>query len=144
MILISACLTGDKCRYDGRHALNQPLMNQLTDCWVAFCPEQLGGLNTPRSPAAIVGGAGADLLEGRAKALTAEKKDVTDAFIKGADIVLDLAFRLKAKIIYLKNKSPSCGLNLDINGKPGMGVCAARLDRAGFKLIEIESSGQGD
>lgn len=144
MILVSACLVGIKCRYDARHALEKILMKKLADqAWVAFCPEQLGGQNTPRSSAKIVGGDGADVLAGSARVINVDGEDVTEAFIHGADTVLDLAQRLKVDTVYLKNKSPSCGLTLDIDDTLGMGVCAARLDQAGFKLIEIESRGQG-
>lgn len=144
MILVSACLTGRLCRYDGRRALNRELMFELAHKpWAAVCPEQLGGLATPRVRAGLVGGSGADVLDGRARVVDFEGRDVTAAFVRGAEIVLHLARRLRAEVCYLKDRSPSCGLTPTLNQDGtvrGRGVCAALLVRNGIKVIEVQAT----
>ncbi len=69
-VLVSACLLGVKCRYDGNHALCPEVLDDLwRNEFIPICPEQLGGLATPRSPAIMEGGDGRNVLEGRAKVL---------------------------------------------------------------------------
>jgi len=94
-ILVSACLLGRPVRYDGR---GKPLADERLAAWqargriVPLCPEGAGGLPTPRPPAEIEPGAtAAEVLEGRARILTATGEDVTAPFLAGARIALDTA-----------------------------------------------------
>jgi len=143
MILVSACLVGMRCRYDGRHSLSSDLVRLLADePWIAVCPEQLGGLSTPRIPAKLTGGDGADVLAGRARVITVQGCDVTEAYVRGAEIVLEVALRMSAKRVFLKDRSPSCGLDPTLDEKGalrGQGVCAALLRQSGFNLFEVKA-----
>lgn len=138
-VIVSACLLGINCRYDGANSLNESLIRQLNDRHlVPVCPEQLGGLPTPRVAAAICGGDGFDVLSGLARVLNVEDKDVSEQFIKGAKEVLKVAVLAGAKKAYLKEKSPSCGVNLIKCGdleKSGSGVLSALLSKEGIKLF---------
>jgi len=144
MILVSACLVGRFCRYDGRRALNRGLMSDLADKpWTAVCPEQLGGLATPRVRASLVGGDGADVLDGLARVVDLDGRDVTEAFVRGAEVVLQLARRLRVEVCCLKDRSPSCGPTPtpERDGTlRGRGVCAALLVRNGIKVIEVQAT----
>ncbi len=130
--LVSACLVGLCTRYDGRikAAPNYPVpMHAMS--WIPVCPEQLGGLSTPREAADIVGGDGADVLAGTARVLTKSGLDVTAQFIRGARQVLHIAQLQNIRIAFLKARSPSCA----VLGR--MGVAAALLQSAGIELIEL-------
>lgn len=139
MILVSACLLGINCKYNGCSNLNEQAL-KLKDP-IPFCPEQLGGLSTPRPPAEIVGGDGKDVLQGRAKVLTGTGKDVTSYFLAGAEMSARLAEITKAKTAVLKSNSPSCGVNVIYDGtftgskKQGDGVTAALLKKCGLHVI---------
>jgi len=141
MILISACLTGRPCRYDGRRAPIPDLWSMLNGRpWLGVCPEQLGGLSTPRSPARLVNGDGADVLAGRARVIDNQDRDVTSAFIQGAEMVLHIARRIDAETCFLKDRSPSCGVRpvMDAEGLyRGRGVCAALLAASGIRIVEV-------
>ena len=138
-VIVSACLLGINCRYDGANSLDESLIRQLKDSHVVpVCPEQLGGLPTPRVAAQISGGDGFDVLSGLAKVVNVEDGDVTEQFIKGAKEVLKVAGIAGAKKAYLKEKSPSCGVNLIKCGdleKSGSGVLAALLSKEGIELF---------
>jgi len=99
-ILVSACLIGINCRYDGKSAYRKKLKGLLKDKYVIFaCPEQLGGLPTPRPKNTIKG-----------KSVMNELGlDVTKKFYRGAREFLKIARRFKVKRLVLKNRSPSCG-----------------------------------
>jgi uncharacterized protein YbbK (DUF523 family) len=108
--------------------------------FIPICPEQLGGLPTPRAPSNIVKGDGKGVLAGHARVINTLGEDVTEAFIKGAQESLKLARLTGAKKAILKNKSPSCGLNTpycETDTGYGLGVTAALLLSAGIKIIEI-------
>ena len=96
-----------------------------------MCPEQLGGLPTPRIAADLVGGDGHDVLAGRAQVVTKNGRDVTKNFILGAKQVLEIARQQKIAKVYLKARSPSCGLT------PQIGVTAALLQAEGYTLVEM-------
>ena len=106
-----------------------------------ICPEVSGGLNTPRLPAEIVGGDGADVLNGRVKVLDTSGNDVSDAFILGATKALKLAQQHQVTHVILKANSPSCGSELIYDGSfsgqkiQGQGVTTALLEQYGFKVI---------
>ena len=125
---------GLKTRYDGQVFTSRPCEIVIDDgIWLPVCPEQLGGLPTPRMAADLVGGDGADVLAGRAKVITKNGTDVTENFIEGARQVLEIALRQKISGIFLKSGSPSCGLT------PRMGVTAALLSQhKGFYIKEFE------
>ncbi|HHY21813.1 MAG TPA: DUF523 domain-containing protein [Bacilli bacterium] len=142
MILISACLAGNPCRYDGTDCKENRLSMLVEEGKAAFvCPEVLGGLPTPREPAEIQGGNGEDVLAGRAKVIDKTGKDVTDMFIKGAYKALEVANSMNATQIVLKENSPSCGSMNIYNGKftgekmAGIGVTAALLRKHGFTVL---------
>lgn len=141
-VLVSACLLGVSCRYDGSHAWCPEVFDELwRSHFIPICPEQLGGLGTPRPPAVLDGGGGADVLEGKARVLTGEGEDVTPAFLKGAEEALRLALLAKAKKAILKDRSPSCGCR-NIHRREGLGsgvgVTAALLAKNGIQVFSEE------
>ncbi|QJA06251.1 DUF523 domain-containing protein [Thermosulfurimonas marina] len=129
-VLVSACLLGLATRYDGKRLL-EPRARDLLERYrvVPVCPEQLGGLPTPRPPAEILGGDGGAVLSGAARVINARGEDVTGAFLRGAEEVLRLARLLGARQAFLKAQSPSCGLH-------PLGVTAALLLREGLEVYE--------
>ncbi|MEA1933492.1 MAG: DUF523 domain-containing protein [Thermodesulfobacteriota bacterium] len=130
--LVSACLVGLKTRYDGCIKPDSVCINELSgSIWVPVCPEQLGGLSTPRTAADIIGGDGNDVLEGNALVVTEKGEDVTEQFVLGAKQVLKIAESQKIAGIYLKARSPSCG----ITSQPG--VTAALLISRGYEVREF-------
>lgn len=146
MLLVSACLLGVNCKYNGgcnRHPEVLSYLDGRQD-WIPICPEQIGGLATPRVPAEIQGGDGEAVLKGQAKVVTRDGKDVTEAFIKGAQEVLKIAQLTGAREALLKERSPSCGSGQIYDGTfnggkiDGVGVTAALLKLAGFEVISEE------
>ncbi|PXF55863.1 MAG: DUF523 domain-containing protein [Deltaproteobacteria bacterium] len=132
MILVSACLIGLSCRYDGESRPDVRLIEKLRGaCVVPVCPEQLGGLATPRPAAGIYYGNGMDVLNGQAKVLAINGQDVTEAFKRGAEQTVFLAGALGVKQCFLKARSPSCGITAQI------GVTAAKLLLEGFEIEEV-------
>ncbi len=135
-VLISACILGLRTRYDGSGAYDEAALNDAGTCLVPVCPEQLGGLPTPRKPAFIEGGTGEDVLRGRAVVVDTDGKDVTAAYVRGAEEVARIARITGARRAVLKEKSPSCGVGLIYRGArlcPGMGVTAALLRAEGIE-----------
>ena len=139
MILISACLIGLNCRYDGKSSNEEFLIEKVRNGdALPVCPEQLGGLPTPRVPAEIVGGTGEDVLSGTAKVCTSDGRDVTSAFLRGARETIYLAKLVNAQYFIFKQKSPSCGCGQIHDGtftgtlKCGNGVTTALLLREGL------------
>lgn len=130
--LVSACLLGLKTRYDGRvissEACRKAAEGAVT---IPVCPEQLGGLSTPRPAADLVGGDGHDVLSGKARVITRGGLDVTESFILGARQVLEIARLHEIIAVFLKAKSPSCGLT------PKAGVTAALLQAEGYAIVEM-------
>jgi len=138
-ILISACLTGVRCRYNGQHCKDERLLASLADSeLVPVCPEQLGGLPTPRKPAEIIGGEGKDVLSGQATVQTQSGKDVSSFYIGGAKKTLGIAEDDGIKMAVMKQKSPSCGCGLTYDGSfqrqliSGDGVTTALLKQKGI------------
>lgn len=104
MILVSACLCGVNCKYNGGNNLNYDILKLVKDGKAIFvCPEQLGGLPTPRTPSEI------KIINDEVHVVTKDGKDVTENYIRGAEEVLKLAQKLDIKKAILKSKSPSCG-----------------------------------
>ena len=140
MILISACLLGVPCRHDGSALAAVNLPAEFSgQALLPLCPEELGGLFTPRPAAELLGGDGEAVLAGAARAVLADGADVTAAFRRGAEAAAELARRHGVRVACLKSGSPSCGAGrTHIGGRvaPGLGVAAAALSRAGVRLIE--------
>ena len=139
MVLVSACLLGVRCRFDGSAARVDTLIHEKSiRVHVPVCPEQLGGLTTPRERAHLRGGDGMDVLDGNAVVVTEGGRDVTAHFIRGAEEVLGLALALDTREAVFKDRSPSCGVSLvhrETGLADGMGVTTALLVRHG---IEVE------
>ena len=145
-ILVSRCLLGQRVRYDG--GAHGPF--SLLGRWqqegriVPLCPEVAGGLPTPRAPAEIAGGQGAQVLDGRLPVLTLEGEDVTAAFVDGAQQALALVAQHGIRLALLKARSPSCGNRETYDGSfsgtrvAGEGVTAAALRRAGVQVFSEE------
>ena len=143
MILISACLIGERVRYDGGHKLNQKFKD-LVNNGVAkpVCPEILGGLPTPREPAEIIRGNGDDVWANNAKVISCSGEDVTSYFKEGALKTLDICKSEKCNLIVLKQDSPSCGSSTIYSGnfngekKEGFGVTTSLLRSHGIEVID--------
>jgi len=140
-VLVSACLLGLHTRYDGTHCRRDEAAEKTRGCFVIpVCPEQLGGLPTPRSPATIESGDGRDVLRGASRVVNAGGEDVTDNYLRGARAVLEIARTCGARRAILKEKSPACGvacIKRDGADAPGMGVTAALLEQNGIELEGI-------
>ncbi len=119
-ILVSACLVGLRCRYDGKKTKKI----RTRENFIPVCPEQLGGLPTPRPCANLAGGKGNDVLVGRARVIDRKGKDVTKNFVRGARESGKLAKLYHINEAYLKRRSPSCGKD---------GVTTAYLKKRGIK-----------
>jgi len=146
MILVSACLLGVNCKYDGKNNLNKDITNlQKQYGIVPVCPEQLGGLMTPRLPAEIANGNGIDVLEKRAKVIRNDGIDVTEEFVKGAYETLYIAQCMGINRAIFKAKSPSCGSEKIYDGtftktlRDGDGVTVALLKKNGIKVLDENS-----
>lgn len=141
MILVSACLAGFPCRYDGRSAADPQVVEMVRKgLALPVCPEQLGGLGTPRPPGEIAGGDGGDVLAGCAWVCTADGEDLSAAFVRGARETLGLCRRYRLGSALLKGRSPSCGGKEIYDGsfssvlRPGEGVTAALLRQHGIDV----------
>lgn len=141
-VVVSACLAGRACRFDGGANPDDEVAGLVASGRaVLVCPEVEGGLGTPRPPAEIVGGDGYDVLGGRARVVTVEGVDVTDAYLEGARQALAAARRAGATEAILKARSPSCGCGRIYDGTftrtlaDGDGVTAALLRRNGIKVV---------
>jgi uncharacterized protein YbbK (DUF523 family) len=142
LYLVSACLLGLPCAYDGRDRLVDGLL-ALAACGqvVPICPEVAGGLPIPRPPAEIVGGNGGDVLDGRARVVMVAGDDVTAAFLRGAERALAVARQHGIVTAILRQRSPSCGSTCIYDGThsgtliPGQGVAAALLRRHGVEVF---------
>jgi uncharacterized protein YbbK (DUF523 family) len=146
-LVVSACLTGRACRYDGEAKPSAKVDAALAQ-WkadggevVPVCPEELGDLGTPRPPCELRGGDGADFWNGQARICGSEDQvDRSAAFAEGAEKALKLAEGCKRAI--LKARSPSCGCArtwIDGEVRCGDGVFAARLRAQGVHLDTEES-----
>jgi uncharacterized protein YbbK (DUF523 family) len=143
-VLVSACLLGEKVRYNGAAATSDDaLLAQWVDEGrvVPFCPEVAGGLGIPRPAAEIVRGCGEDVLAGTASVVTRESDDVTDHFLRGAHLALAAARSHGVRLAILKDGSPSCGSDAIYDGtfsgrrREGRGVSAALLERHGVRVF---------
>jgi uncharacterized protein YbbK (DUF523 family) len=144
MKLISACLLGIKCEWDGkdRHKNDKAIELLKNETLIPVCPEQLGGLKTPRAPQGIRRGTGADVLDKKCKVINENGENVTQEFIRGAEETLKIANLFHIKEFIGKSNSPSCGYGkvYDTTGKliDGDGVTTALLKRNGIRIIREE------
>ena len=134
-VLISACLLGVSCRYDG---LSKPLDTKIIENLrsryhlIPICPEIFGGLPTPRIPAEI---------QADRRVLRKDGKDITDEYKKGAKEALRLAKLFDCKLAILKERSPSCGSGVIYDGSftgnkiNGDGITAELLKKEGIRII---------
>ena len=134
-IMVSACLLGEDCKYNGGNNRNEELIRLLSGHTVIpVCPEVLGGLPVPRVPAEIVGGV----------VTNREGESVDEAFRKGASLALEIAMRERPDRIILQSRSPSCGVKQIYDGTfsgkliPGMGIFAEMAKNAGFRVVDVE------
>ena len=144
MILVSACLLNQPVRYKGDGNPCQLLLDVVAKGHgkqlVAFCPEVEGELPTPRHPAEIQGGTGADVLQGTASVMNKIGEDVTAAFVDGAQKCAALCQEIGITAAILKQRSPSCGSKAIYDGTfsgktiDGQGVTAALLTSMGVKV----------
>ena len=133
ILIVSACLLGVPCRFDGKSKTNDAVIALKKDfTLVPICPEAAGGLKSPRPPA-----------EQRGKRIIDKNgKDVTDAFLKGSHKVLARAKNVGAKAGLLKANSPSCGVHAIYDGSfsktlvAGQGTAAKLLSEAGLTLFD--------
>ena len=141
MKVCSACLLGIKCRYNGTDALNKKVLELgKNEILIPICPEILGGMKTPRESAELVNGSGYDVLDGKAKIIEKNGRDVTRIYLKGASEGLKIAKGLKIKeaIVFTERGSPSCGCGkIYVSGKEieDDGVFTALLKKNGIKVI---------
>lgn len=132
MIIVSACLLGENCKYDGKNNKNEAVIKYLKDkSYIAVCPEMLGGLPCPRTPAEIKDG----------RVYFKDGTDVTDAFLSGANEVAEIVDQYEITEAILKEGSPSCGTSSIYDGTftgtkvKGKGITADALSKLGIKLI---------
>ena len=132
MKIVSACLLGINCKYDGGNNRNEKIISLLKDeILIPVCPEQLGGLSTPRSPSEIRGD----------RVYSVEGEDLTENFKRGAEEVLKIAKLYRIKEAIFKDGSPSCGVNYIYDGTfkgvriKGKGITTRLLEREGVRVI---------
>ena len=149
MYLISACLCGVNCKYNGLNNYNEICDKLFTSGKaILVCPEQLGGLPTPRIPSEIIGESSNILNNNNGSVIDKNGNDVTPQFVKGAKETLQIAKKLNIKKAILKDGSPSCGVNYIYDGNfngtkiKGMGLTAQLLKESFIDVVsEIELGG---
>lgn len=134
-IMVSACLLGENCKYNGGNNLSEKVMKFIEGHEViAVCPEVMGGLPTPRVPSEIVNGV----------VTMADGRDVDEEFREGAQIGLQLARENEVDLVVLQSRSPSCGAKQIYDGTfsgnkiDGQGVFAKMLIENGFRIVDVE------
>ncbi len=145
MYVVSACLCGFPCRYDGRTSCSDKVDYLLKSGQaVPVCPEVLGGLPVPRDPCEIAGGGGNKVLAGTARVINIKGHDMTCAYVDGAWKALYIALQAGCNRAVLKARSPACGWGRIYDGTfnrtevPGDGVLAALLKGHGFAVYTEE------
>lgn len=135
MKLVSACLLGINCKYNGKNNANKKILKLAkNEALIPVCPEQIGGLPTPRIPAELSSG----------RAINREGADVTEYLEKGANEVLRIARIYKIKEAILKQRSPSCGCGQIYDGTfsgaviEGDGITSRLLMENGITVISEE------
>ncbi len=132
-ILMSSCIYGDDIRYDGENNYNKLFVDIIKNNYLTICPEDRGGLGTPRNPAEII----------NKKVITNKGEDVTEEFLEGARLTKELAEKEEIEIAIMKAKSPSCGYGYIYDGShtrrlvEGNGLTVEELLKIGVKIISI-------
>ena len=134
-IMVSACLAGENCKYNGGSNRNEKVLRLIKENEaIPVCPEQMGGLPTPRVPSEIKEGV-----------VTArDGRSVDKEFRSGAAKCLEIALRERPDMIVLQSRSPSCGVKQRYDGTftgtlmEGAGVTAQLLMENGFRCIDVE------
>lgn len=134
-IMVSACLLGENCKYDGGNNYSERVAGFLEGHEViSVCPEVLGGLPVPRVPSEIADGV----------VLSRDGRNVDGAFRLGAELALERARREGVELVLLQSRSPSCGVKQVYDGTftgrkiPGRGVFAQLLQENGFAVLDVE------
>lgn len=134
-IMVSACLLGENCKYNGGNNLSEKVMKFIEGHEViSVCPEVMGGLPTPRIPSEIVNGV----------VTAADGRNVDAEFRKGAQIGLELAKENDVDLVILQSRSPSCGVKQVYDGTfsgnkiDGQGIFVQLLIENGYKVIDVE------
>lgn len=142
MILVSACLLGINCKYNGENNKNEKVQSYLRDKdFIIVCPEQLGGLSTPREPCEIIKTDGYDVIDDKTNVINKLGLDVTNEFKKASKETLKIARLYNCKEAILKEGSPSCASTYIYDGtftgnkKLGVGVTTALLIRNNIRVI---------
>lgn len=138
LALVSLCLLGVDCRYNGKNKKMKHL-DKLLEKYVPipFCPEQVGGLPTPRPASFFIDGDGEAVLKGEARIVNEKGEDVTSYFLKGCQEAVKLIRLLNIDTVILKDRSPACGVEYIWIGDScveGKGVLKAILERLNFKV----------
>ena len=135
-VLVSACLLGYNCKYNGKNNLNSKIVELLkTHEVIPVCPEMFGGLSCPHIPCEKVGD----------RILDKEGNDCTKQFIKGAEEALNIAKEKQVDFAILQKRSPSCGNSVIYDGTfkgnliAGNGVFAQKLQSLNIPIMEAES-----
>lgn len=133
-IMVSACLLGENCKYNGGNNYSERVMKYVEGHEVIpVCPEVMGGLPTPREPAEIVNGE-----------VRNRHESVDRQFRTGAQLALEKALKEKAELVILQSRSPSCGVGTIYDGSftgnkvPGNGVFAQLLIDNGIKVMDVK------
>lgn len=141
MMIISACLCGCDCKYNGKNNKNESCVELLKrGKAVLVCPEQLGGMTTPRVPSEIIKN------DGNISVISKEGKDVSKEFKKGAKEALKIAKLVDAKVAILKDGSPSCGSKYIYDGTfsgnkiKGEGITAKLFIENGIKVFSEDEA----
>lgn len=134
-IIVSACLAGDNCKYNGGNNFNQKMMDFIQSHeMIKVCPEVLGGLSIPRSSAEIVDG----------QVMNTEGRNITKEFSLGTQKAFEIVQKENPDLIILQSRSPSCGIKQIYDGTfsgkkiPGHGLFSERCIKAGYKVLDIE------
>lgn len=132
-VIVSSCLLGKKCRYDGTSAMNSNVLKFLEGKnIITVCPEILCGLSTPRDSVEICNN----------KIIDCNGKDVDELYIKGVALAVEQIYDLDIDMAILKSKSPTCGVNYVYDGAfsgklvPGNGIFTAELLKKGIKVFD--------
>lgn len=138
-MLVSACLLGLNCKYSGGNNMDKRVVKLLdTEELIPVCPEQLGGLETPRIPCEII------LHSNERVVVNKEGLNMTDKFIKGANETLKIARLMNQDSMLLQPRSPSCGCRQIYDGTfsgkliEGEGITAELLRKNGIKVYDTE------
>lgn len=145
MYIVSACLCGVDCKYNGKNNLNEKCLKLFKEGRaILVCPEQLGGLPTPRNPVELQGTSDKIIGNREGKAISSTGEDCTNQFIKGAYETLKIAQTIGIDKAILKEGSPSCGCNFVYDGTffgnkiKGKGITAYLLEKEGMTVFSDE------